>query len=291
MAGGGPGVPGLTNIFEARLKTDLNGASSEVTLLPYKGRRVEVNGGVVVVPTAGLTRNVGDNLIAADGTDSGGAAVASTLYYVYVSNALATFRPSSIALSATAPSIVNGVKYLAGAGNGANWRFVGWVRTNATPQFEMTDTNALICNYYNRELYTVFANPAYANDNAQTSYAVDGNWASVNGGVGSRVGFIANGEDSEIIRTNAIHQGTLAADVYSGPGIDGAPPLKATRSGGPATLICGCSADDSKILSEGYHTADLYGAGDAGAVFIADLLRLGAAADPRGSMVIVSLFV
>jgi hypothetical protein len=291
MAGGGPGPASPVNLFEARLKTDLAGVSNTLTLLPYKGNRVEIRGRLIRLGAGGLTRGIGDNLIDAAGADAGAAGAASTLYYVYVSNTLATFSPASIRLSATAPSVVNGVRYLGAAGNALNWRFVGWVFLNATPNFESSVANALIVNYYNRLLYSIFANPGYVDDNAQTSYAVNGNWAAANGGSGSRVSFVSNGEDSAIIQTHATHFGTAGVDVYSGPGIDGAAPLKAGKATCGAVYLIGMTVDDSKVLSEGYHFADLYGAGDANAFFVADFARLGAAADPRGSLISVDVFV
>lgn len=292
MAGGGPGLPSPVNLFEARLRTDQNAATATLELLPYKGNRVEINTKVIRLGASGLTRGVSDNLISATGTDSGGAGSASTLYYVYVSNSLASFSPSSIRLSATAPSDVNGVKYLGSTGNAKNWRFVGWVRLNATPNFESSAANALIVNYYNRLLYRLFACPGYVDGGTQTSYAVNGNWAAANGGSGSRVSWVSNGEDVSIIKSNAIHSLSAGApDVYSGPGIDGSPPLVGARSGSGTGIVLGCTAEDSKTLSEGYHFADLYGAGDAGATFIADLNRLGAASDPRGSQILVDVYV
>jgi hypothetical protein len=290
MAFGGVGNAPSTDVFQARLETDLAGVSDTLTLLPYKGNKILVNGESVPVPSAGMTRLVGDNLITAAGADSGAPGAASTLYYVYVSNSKSPFSPSSIRLSATAPVIVSGVKYLGNAGNALNWRFVGWVFLNATPQFESSEANALIVNYYNRLLLTIFANPKYTDDGSETTYSVAGNWAAANGGVGSQVQFIANGEDTEIIRTNALHSAGSGVTVFSGPGIDNAPPLKASRTGVLAVGGYAATADDSKILSEGFHVADLYGASDGAGAFASDMVRMGAAADPRGSMVIVSLY-
>lgn len=292
MADGGPGPGPRINVFQARLKTDLAGVSSTLTFLPYGGNRVLVNGMLVIVPNAGMTRGVADNLITAAGADSGAAGGANTLYYVYVSNSKATFSPESIRLSATAPTTVSGVKYLGGAGNALNWRFVGWVRLNATPQFESSDTNALIVNYYNRRLYRIFANPGYVDDNAQTTYAVTGNWAKANGGTGSQVKLIANGEDAEIIKTIVVVSSAANIGVFGGPGIDSTPPLVTGEQGLTAAGATTIHSDDSKVLSEGFHTIDLYGAtSGAAASFIADESRMGAAQDPRCSMVTVELFV
>lgn len=114
MAGGGPGNSSGGNVFQARLNTALGGQSNTLTLLPYKGNQILVGGRVVTVPSLGLTRLVTDNIISGSGADSGSPGIANSLYYVYVSNNLATFSPSSIRLSSTPPVLVNGVKYLGG---------------------------------------------------------------------------------------------------------------------------------------------------------------------------------
>lgn len=93
---------------------------------------IVVNGETVSIATPKTCTVSGGgvhNLLAADGTDSTGQPQASTLYYAYVSNSLASFEPSEVRLSATSPT--NG--YL-GAGNGAHWRFVGAVYLDGSVQ-------------------------------------------------------------------------------------------------------------------------------------------------------------
>jgi hypothetical protein len=291
MAGGGGGSNSPAVGFSARLKTDLAGVSSTLTLLPYQGNRVLINRKSVTIPPTGLTVLVTANLINGSGADAGAAGVASTLYYVYVSNDRASFSPSSIRLSSVAPTLVDGVKYLATSGNGLNWRFVGWVRLNATPQFESSDTNALIVNYYNRLQKSVFANPGYVNDNARTTYIANGNWAKANGGTGSAVGVISNGEDACQMTVIGIADTDNNALVSFGAGVDGTPP---TRCGIQYIgQVSAQAAVDSETLAEGYHTVDLYVATQPAAneTVVADFARNGAAADPRGSLVQVDLLV
>jgi hypothetical protein len=287
MASGGGGVTqSLTTLFQARLQTS-SGVGNTLRLARYQGNKVVVAGVTVIIPQTGLDRDVADNLITAAGADSGAPGAANTLYYVYISNRRATFSPESIRLSATAPSLNNGIKYLGLSGNAANWRFVGWVRLNATPQFESSDTNAWIVNYYNRLLKAIFANPGYVNDDAQNFYTVNGNWAAANGGVDSAISFIANGEDDPILVAIAVTAAASGIKMLVGVGIDGNPPSKASE-GSVSTSNAGLvlSSDGSEALSEGVHTADLYGASQGGGgVFISDDVRLGAPADPRMSMV------
>lgn len=88
-----------------------------------------------------LTTDVSsDNAIAADGTDSGSTPSASTLYYIYISNSLASYAAQSIRLSTTAPT--NG--YLGASGNAKNWRFLGACYLDAATQMLQ---NWNVCGY------------------------------------------------------------------------------------------------------------------------------------------------
>ena len=63
-----------------------------------------------------------DNLIDANGDNTGSASISdNTLYYVYISNSLATYGALTLRASTSSPT--NG--YLNTSGNAANWRFVG----------------------------------------------------------------------------------------------------------------------------------------------------------------------
>jgi hypothetical protein len=280
MAGGGPGggvSPSVAQAgFFARLKTDLSGVSNTLTLLPYKGNTVLVNAKTVTIPALGLTRLVTDNLITALGADSGGPPAASTLYYVYVANSLASFSPSSIRLSATAPSLVGGVKYLGVAGNALNWRFVGWVMPNATPNFESSTIKRFIANYYNREALTLFCNPGYVNSNAfGTTLLPQASWALINGGVGDGFKWIGNGEDSSMIRASCMQDG--ASFAYVGISLNGGDPANA---GSQANLNTTVTADQQVEPLEGLNTADMWGFGAGGSLFYHDVPRGGLAAGP-----------
>lgn len=297
MAGGGGGSGSLDKAtFQARLFTGLSGGGSNTLVLnEYKGNKVVVNNVQVTIPGSGvgLQVDVADNLIDGAGADAGVPGSPSTLYYVYVSNRRATFSPESIRLSVATPSLLNGVKYLGISGNAANWRFVGWVFLNATPQFESTQNNCWIANYYNRVLQTIFANPGYVDDDTQTFYNVNGNWAAANGGVDSQIGFISNGEDAVQLAAIAVTAAAASIKLLAGVGIDGSPPTRAAE-GVVSTSSAGLTlmSDSTGHFSEGDHTADLFGASSGGGgVFIADDVRLGAAADPRMSMVIGKVWV
>lgn len=291
MAGGGsgPGIP--FNIFEGRLDT-ADGVSAVLTFSRYAGNRVEVNGAVVRIPLAGFTRNIADNLINVNGGDAGSAPVANTLYYVYVSNGRATFSPKSIRLSASAPGLTDGVKYLGSTGNAANWRFVGWVQPNSTPQFESSLTSRTIVNYYNRFRLPMMANPGYVNDNAYTFYTLTSTvYVELNAGVGARVQFISNGEDEVHLEATFVTQmPTAAFSGQFGIGIDTvAGPENITWTGGTGYSSLNATEHSvyDNVLSEAGHFAALLGLSNSGANInvYADFQRDGAAADPRATMV------
>jgi hypothetical protein len=284
MAGGGPGPAVPLNLFEARLRTNQNGTTNTLELLPYKGNRIEINRRMVRLPGGGFTQGVGSNLITAAGADSGAAGAASTLYYVYVSNALATFSPSSIRLSATAPSVVNGVRYLGAAGNALNWRFVGWVKLNATPNFESSDTSRFIVNYYNRLILSLFNCPGYVDNNTQAGYATSSvTWVGMNGGAASKLNFIANGEDAvsyEAIGAAIATNGQPTLGVGEGSSTTA---KKSNAGFSIATAVISMSVSSSYTPPEGATFLDLLVASPTGAAvtFIIDFARTtGDAADP-----------
>lgn len=178
-------------------------STTSITLQRYKGDNIRVNGEDVDPGAGGLALAPSDNLLAADGTDSGGNMAPSTLYYVYVSNASASFAPTDLRASTTGPSLLNGVKYLATTGNGANWRFVGWIRTNASGadgEFVSDTTNRHCINYYNRRPLPILLCPNYADDNASTTYTFNSaSWARINGGTADTASYISNGEDAVLV--------------------------------------------------------------------------------------------
>ena len=268
MAQGGIGNQSPATLFQARLDTSIP-LSNGLRLLPYIGNKVVVSGQMTLIPSGGLLVLNTDNLIDVTGADSGAPGVANTLYYVYVSNQKASFAPSSIRLSAIPPATVNGVKYLRPTGNALNWRFVGWVRLNATPLFEFSDTYAGIVNYYNRILRRLFTCPGYINDGSTGTWhpGAGGVWHPVNAGVGNLVRFIANGEDAVILFGSAESRGG-GTDAWFGIGIDGTNGVQASAAITNQS-INGYNAVVSQTLelTEGDHTAELSGEGDGGSIF------------------------
>jgi hypothetical protein len=280
--GGGGGAPSSTDIFQARLNTALGGVSNTLTLLPYKGNKILIGGVNTAIPSGGLTVLVGANLITALGADSGVAGAANTLYYVYVSNSKSPFAPNSIRLSNNPPSLVNGVKYLGVAANALNWRFAGWVRLNATPNFESSLTSRTIVNYYNRLALSMYVNPGYVNDNAATTYLINTTTYStlaafVGSGI-SKLTFISNGEDDVDYDANYVILAAATILTLAAIGED-----SVTQAAVQAmTQMVGIASNNSISLgrkvtfTEGVHTLDMLAAAQGGnSNFYADGGRAG----------------
>lgn len=291
--------------FFARLQRD---SATQLSLQNYKGTVVEVNAERVAIGSAGFTLLNTANLISATGTDSGGAPAVTTLYYCYVSNSLSSFAPLGIRLSATAPSLFNGVKYLAAAGNGANWRFVGWVRTisnGGTVNFADTAGGGavvgqrLVVNYYNRIRKNIgFICPGYVDNNAYTAQtnvvAGAANWAPVNAGANEQSLLISNGEDTVEILFQATTLETPGGTIaFIGVAIDGVNPAVAATFTGVVGVFGDLAGGTKILLAEGYHTLDMvFALAGAGTYEIYwDAIRLGAAADPMLSGYSVSVMV
>lgn len=82
--------------------------------------------------SAPKTYSTSETLLSGTGTNTLATPSALTKYYVYLSNSVASYAPSSLRLS----SINHTSGYLAASGNGANWRYVGLVWTNSSTQFD-----------------------------------------------------------------------------------------------------------------------------------------------------------
>lgn len=277
-------------VFEGRVQRD---SATQVSLRRFNGRGVCVNGEMVGIPSGGMVRAQSDNRIDGTGGDAGAALAVNTLYYVYISNAQASFSPSSIRLSTVAPSDLRGVKYLGTSGNAANWRFCGWVRTidnGGTPNFADSATQRLVVNYYNRldvEIGPVC--PGYNDNNTVTSSnrveAGAGNWAKSNGGTGTTTQFISNGEDAIQIDFQATAKETPGQTCGIGVAIDGLDPVVAAFFGAIVNDFEQLHGSRKVLIAAGYHTLDMVDACDsAGTLTIWwDFVRLGAAADPKVS--------
>lgn len=267
-------------------------SSTSVGLYPCTGSLIEVNGESVDVGT-GYTCATSENLISSTGTETGGAASGLTLYYVYVSNSLASFAANDIKLSATAPSgtLRSGTLptmddyYLATSGNGANWRFVGLVYTGSGSPAAITDstTSRLVASYYNRANTNLTSCPAYSNGNTATSWTTTSTtWVRANAGTGSRVEWLSFGDESVDITAHAMATNSGANSDYVGIGLDSTTDCLAMGQSYPNnTAYTSMMARWAAIPSVGYHYAEMMVRVSAGTgTYYADNTRNGAVADP-----------
>ena len=280
----------IAETVEGRLQRD---DATHISVQPYKGRYIGVASRLVDI-LAGFTRSQADNRIDATGADAGAALAVDTLYYVYISNDLATFSPDSIRCSTVAPSLVSGVKYLGVAGNALNWRFLGWVRTisnGGTPNFADSTTQRLVVNYYNRRRVPIGPIcPGYVDNNAYTSYSELGAtglvWRKANGGVGTTSQFISNGEDDVEIDFHGLVLTNIPVTVGLGVGVDGLEPVVRGFVYPGSTVYNDISGSRKTSAAEGYHTLDLILVLDDAAATVtmySDISREGAAADPMAT--------
>ena len=284
------GIGGVATTFNGRLQRD---SATSASLQRYNGDVVRINGESLAIGAPGIGIATSNTLLTSTGADAGGSMGVSTLYYIYVSNSQASYAPSSIKASATAPSSYLGAKYLGTSGNAAHWRFVGWIRTNAGSNIVDTETQRFVVNYHNRRATGLFSAPGYVDDNADTTWGVTSStYVQVNGGTGSKIEFLWNGEDA-VTYTGTVgargNSGLTPATVYFGVGEDSTTqPKLANAASLVATYKGSISVSRTYTPTAGeYHYLEMLacdgGGNDANADL--DLSRLGAAADPVATFI------
>lgn len=221
-------------------------SASQLRLNAFAGQYLDVNEEAILLDgsTAACQLAPTENLINSTGGDAGAAMTASTTYYVYRSNSGATTFPNDLRASSTAPADYRGDKYLAASGNGANWRFVGMVRTNASTQF--TD-NLLTISWLNRRLRRQLSKETTDSWTYTTA-----SWRGANNGASVwKVDFLSNGVDLVrsvafigALQTSGGSRFAIGLDSASSPAADSlfgfcfstavACPMTATYSGTPS---------------------------------------------------------
>lgn len=268
--------------FDGRIERT---SATVLTLARYRGDKVEVNGSSVSLGASGLALATTDNLISSTGADAGAAMGASTLYYVYVSNASASFAPSDLRASTTAPSAVSGIKYLGSSGNALNWRFVGWAYTSGATQFTDDTTDRLVVNFYNRLRKTILLQPGYQDDNALDSFTIAdvATWGAANGGTGSTGSYIANGEDAVEFGLGIVTDDPAAGNqTYIGIGHDSVTTAYAMSASQTVATALRSHVSMSVVPAEGRRTVSiLVATTDLTSTCYADNARFGGATDPR----------
>lgn len=275
-------------------------SSTLITYTPFSSNYIEVNSelvpiinpfagpGVVIVgyPVGMSIGNASANhpLIDASGAAVAGGAAGSTTYYAYVSNSKAHYAPNSLKLSTTPPTSppLGGLTfehgqpisttfvqtgramlgpYLRTTGNARNWRFVGYVRTNASAQFADSGTQRFTINYYNRRKLTLTKTEA----TASWTYTLS-SFRPWNNSTANRVEFVANGEDPVFLLFTAY----MTSNGFAVIGID----LDGTTTNDAVTACPGSGSTGphrgsmistyNAAPSMGYHFLQLLEATDTG---------------------------
>lgn len=269
----------VSHVFQGRIQRD---SATQISLQRYTGDKVVVAGGVVSIGSAGLTCLSTDLLIDAAGGASTAPAASALLYYAYVSGPGASYRPNSLRLCLTAPTLGENGYYLNTSGNAQHWRFAGWVRTNATPNFVDTEQNRDLINYYNRRKLPGRIKPGYQDDNADDTFTSTATSYEVpTGGEGS---YIDNGEDSVPIRLWSVMSVTAGNAAYAGIGDNSATAAAAeTECDSTVEFGVGCHYNTTPT-TPARRTINFLVAVSAGTgTYRADGARKGSTADPIAS--------
>jgi hypothetical protein len=278
----------LDMVFQGRIQRD---SSTQISLQRYTGDTCVVNGDVVTITSDGLACTTSDNLIASTGLSSGSAPAASaTLYYVYLLGPGAAYAPNTLKMSTTAPSMTANGYYLGTSGAALDCRFVGWVRTNATPNFVNDTTDRWVINYYNRLRLPIRLTPGYSDGNTETTYTTTSTtFVEANGGTGSRGSYIANGEDSVDLHLFAQMSATAGSGPFAGIG-DNSTTAAVVDCTVSSTVPFTASCCYSSVPAAGYRTVNLLIRTTGGtSTFRADNVRGGAAADPYATALMATV--
>lgn len=249
-----------------------------------QGARVDLLGDVETLTAPRVCART-DNLLAADGTDSGGAPVADTVYYAYASNGRASYAPNSVRLSATAPTLSVGRYVLAAAGNGATWLYIGSILTEAAAAtFGDALTRRGVDSYFNPKRRELYANPGYVDDALQTSIAfTSAAWALLNAGVGDQVTFVLAAQ--KVVTLEAYFSVSAGAGGFRGGlGTAANEVIAEARTAGSVSGNTACGR--SLLLAAGRHTYGLYGLSGVASNVFCDGASNGSAADVPATMLV-----
>jgi hypothetical protein len=198
----------LNVVADVRLDIDTT-TQVKLTGLAGTGKIITVNGSNVDCSTAKTCAKTA-NLITSAGADAGSVMSVSTFYYGYVSNSIATYAPSSLRFSTTAPT--DG--YLGTSGNAANWRYIGDVYLESDGNFKDSDTQRMVRSEFNVIWKSL---RAY---NTTGSWTPGIGWREFNGGTGQTRGYFLGDAKSSILMSLWQWATAGGGDVRSGIGYD-----------------------------------------------------------------------
>lgn len=211
-------------------------STTVLTLKPYNGNNVIVNGVPLQLPSAGVTYTL-----------SGLAA--STLYYVYLSG-----NTASPVLSVSATTHVTGTNGVEVKSGDATQTLVGLVRTNASTQFVDSVTQRFCLNWFNRRtLSCQFALSSALNFTNTSSALLSSTFI---------VEFLNWGDESVfVIFDGFCLNNTLGNAVQLVSGADGSSNIGSpqTFNSYQANANGNFSTSFNNPLTEGYHFSSLFG--------------------------------
>lgn len=177
-----------------------------------------------------------------------------------------------------------GIPYL----SDARYKLLGTFRTSAADTIADTITQRFLANVYNRRSRKLFTCPGYTDDNATTTYVLANVvWASLNGGTGSTLEFVSSLFDGDLeCYAQMIAANGSGGIVYLGIGVN------TTTSPQYSSAYQGQTNADTISVSgpftppDGYNYFEICGVrATANATAVADLVRLGATADPYATFI------
>jgi len=244
------------------------------------------------IPTAGQLGVVFDisaqNAMDATATSTGSIVNASlsTTFAVYWCNG-GDFA-GGLGFSTQMPTRVQGTYVLANTAVGRTCFFIGWIRVDAAGNVNNSTAHRDIINYYNRRDLVLAASPQYADNNADTTFAVTANvFGQINGGTNDNVSYIANGEDRVFLEANLVAGGAVSAlgPVAIGIGDNSTTvPDSVSMLAAAAASRSSASALFVAVPAAGYRTAAmLIWTSNNAFTVLADSARHGSTLDPRAT--------
>lgn len=261
-------------------------STTTIRLSRYGGKTVRVGANDIEIPSTGLDVTTTQSLINSSGASAGSNPLASTLYYVYLGGPGASYKANSIGLSSTAPTLVDGIYMLGSSSGASNFRFLGWAYTNSSTQFVDSDTNRHLVNYYNRIQKHLITAPGYNNNSADTTWTTTSTtWVKINGGTGSTVSFISNGEDCSSFHafTSCANSGT-GAYTFIGIG-DNSSTTAFCNSSHVGSVGSGIYCGMTTTPAVGYREIHMLARVSATTgTYVLDRTRGGGSSDPRATI-------
>lgn len=145
-------------------------------------------------------------------------------------------------------------------------RYVGTFRTTSTTTTEDSATKRFVWNMDNREPEILFANPAYNDNNSDTTYTLTGaSVTALNGGTGSKTEMVCGLQTIVEVQVRFCGNCSAAGGTTVGVGIDQITNIDWGVNCRASEFIRGVSSKRDYTLTAGYHAFNLLGINTASA--------------------------